>query len=360
MQKENKKIVLTGGHAATTAIATIEELIRRDTGNNLEIYWIGAERAVEGCDAKTLEAEVLPKMGVYFKPIPAGRIQRRFTLYTIPSILKIPFGFISAFILLLKIKPNVILSFGGFASYPVVFCGWLLGIPVILHEQTSRIGRANKFSLPFAKKIAISRESTKEFIKGNEWVLTGNPVMSQIMQVEPKTSLPEKPTLFIMGGSRGSQTINENIKPIIGQLVKSFSVIHQTGPLDFEEFKKLEKDGYQVFDRIDPMSLDNVYREADLMITRAGANTVSEILIIGRPTILIPIPWSYMNEQYENAKYLESIGLGQIIEQDKLTPEILLEKIIDLKNNWAKIEKKVDSPDRNAAEKLVSLLEDYC
>jgi UDP-N-acetylglucosamine--N-acetylmuramyl-(pentapeptide) pyrophosphoryl-undecaprenol N-acetylglucosamine transferase len=237
-------------------------------------------------------------------------------------------------------------------------CGWILGIPVILHEQTSCIGRANKYSLAFAKKIAISRESTKKYIKGDKWVLTGNPVMTQIREVEPKTSLPEKPTLFIMGGSRGSQTINENIKPIIGELSKSFNVIHQTGALDYDDFKKLETTGYRVHNRIDPMKLDNVYREADLMVTRAGANTVSEILITGRPAILIPIPWSYLNEQYENAKYLKSVGLGEIIEQDALTPEILLNKITELKNNWVKIQKRVDSPDRDAAGKLVSLLED--
>lgn len=360
MQKENNRIVLTGGHAATTAMATVEELIRRDKDKSLEIYWIGVEKAVEGSSVKTMEAELMPKMGVYFKPINTGRIQRRFTLWTIPSLLKIPFGFISALFLLLKIKPKVILSFGGFASFPVVVCGWFLGIPIVIHEQTACIGRANKYSLFFADKVALSRESSIKYINKKNYVVTGNPVMTQITEVKPKNEISTgKPTLFIMGGSRGSQRINENIKPIIDDLITEFNVIHQVGPMDHEEYKTLEKSGYQVFDRIDPMKIDNVYREADIVVARAGANTVSEILVTGRPAILIPIPWSYMNEQYENAKYVEEIGLGEIIPQEKLSPKLLYENIVKIKTNWKIINKNVVSPDIEASKKLVDLLEEY-
>jgi UDP-N-acetylglucosamine--N-acetylmuramyl-(pentapeptide) pyrophosphoryl-undecaprenol N-acetylglucosamine transferase len=358
MQKPNKtKIVLTGGHAATAAMAVVEELLRRSQKSEMEIYWIGVEKAVEGSNVKTLESELFPKMGVNFKPITMGRIQRRFTIWTIPSLLKIPFGFISALFLLLKIKPKVILSFGGAVAYPVVVCGWLLGIPIVIHEQTTMIGRANRFSAIFAKKIAIARESSKKYVNANKCVLTGNSVMTQITEVEPKTSIPEKPTLFIMGGSRGSQTINENIEPIIEKLRLKYNVIHQTGSIDFPRFSKYADEYYKVYDRIDPMKLDNVYREADLILSRAGANTVSEIIITGRPAVLIPIPWTYMNEQYENAKYAEGLGIATILPQKGLTPEKILDAIDERRNNWNKINKKIDSPDRKASAKIVDLLE---
>ena len=162
-----------------------------------------------------------------------------------------------------------------------------------------------------------------------------------------------------MGGSRGSQRINENIKPIVDDLIAEFNVIHQVGPMDFEEYKNLQKPGYQVFDRIDPMKIDNVYREADIIVARAGANTVSEILVTGRPAILIPIPWSYLNEQYENAKYVEEIGLGKIIPQEKLSPKLLFENIVKIRSDWKKINKKVVSSDVEASKKLVDLLEEY-
>lgn len=122
-QKKEKarKIVLTGGHAATTAVATVEEILRRR--ENWGLYWLGAKNAIEGKDVPTLDVEIFPKLSVSFNPIYAGRIQRKFSIWTIPSLLKIPVGFIQSLFLLKKIKPDLILSFGGFVSFPVVFWG---------------------------------------------------------------------------------------------------------------------------------------------------------------------------------------------------------------------------------------------
>ena len=128
-------MVFTGGHAATTAVAVVEEI--KDEGKEWKLYWIGVKNAIEGKKVITLESEVLPRLGVKFIPITTGRLQRKFTFYTIPSLLKIPVGFVQSFYYLLKIKPKAVLSFGGFASFPVVFNSRLLGIPVIVHEQTS-------------------------------------------------------------------------------------------------------------------------------------------------------------------------------------------------------------------------------
>jgi len=144
MEDKKTKIILTGGHGATTALATIEEIIRR--GKKTEIYWVGVKKAMEGSKVPSLESVMKTKSQVTFKPIIAGRLQRKFTLWTIPSLLRIPFGFVHALYILLSIKPSVILSFGGYAAFPLVFWGRLLGKPIIIHEQTSKVGRSNKLS----------------------------------------------------------------------------------------------------------------------------------------------------------------------------------------------------------------------
>ena len=139
----SKTILLTGGHAATTGIAVVEEIRRRESLKGAEIYWIGSLTAIEGSKFSTIESRTFPRIGVNFIPIIAGKIQTKFTRHTIPSLLKIPVGFIQAFWLMLKIKPKVTLSFGGYSSFPVIFWSWIFRIPVILHEQTVVAGRAS-------------------------------------------------------------------------------------------------------------------------------------------------------------------------------------------------------------------------
>ena len=148
-EEEEIKIVLTGGHAATPGLAVIQKLKDLYKKENLLIYWIGSKKAVEGSSASTLEYRIFPSMGVNFVGLTAGKIQTKLTKHTIPSLLKIPIGFIQSFFSLLKIKPKVIISFGGYASFPVVFWGWVFRVPVILHEQTSVVGRASFISAFF-------------------------------------------------------------------------------------------------------------------------------------------------------------------------------------------------------------------
>lgn len=369
MQKKLNKIpiVLTGGHAATTAIATIEEMLRRKE-EVWDIYWIGTKHAIEGKKIPTLESQVFPNMGISFRPIVAGRLQRKFSLWTIPSLAKIPFGFFHALYLLLKIRPRLILSFGGFAAFPVVLIGWLLRIPVIIHEQTAVLGMANKFSSFFATKIALSREASKDYFPEKKVVLVGNPIMTQIAEIQPKLTLGSPPTIFITGGSRGSTYVNSLIEELIESLLKEHVVIHHTGHIDFEKFSEIKRklpddisNNYEVYQMIDPMQIDGVYKRADLVISRAGANTVSEIIASKRPSILIPIPWSYKDEQTKNAEFAKSWGIAEILEQYGDKSSELLELIKKVFLNWDKIVNlvyKKKSPDIEASQKLIDLVEE--
>ncbi len=363
-----KRVLLTGGHAGTTAMAVVDEILRRYGKGGVDVYWIGVKTAFEGSKISSLESDFLFKLGVKSYFIHAGRLQMRFTKWTIPAFLKIPIGFFQSLLLLLKIKPQVVLSFGGFASFPVVFWSFFLRIPVVIHEQTAAAGRANLFGAFFAKKIAVSRKESMRFFSSKKAVLVGNPVMTQIWDVPFKENKSDPPVIYITGGSRGSVVINDAVLGAIAPLLDKYYVIHQTGKLDFERVEKerdllndFYKGRYEVYPVIDPMQIDGVYRRADIVVARAGANTVSEIMAVKRPSVLIPIPFSYLDEQTENAKVAVDFGVAVILSQDHLTWQSLKKRIDYVDKNWSAFVKKVkdkESPDKNAASLLVDLLED--
>ncbi len=357
---KSSRILLTGGHAATTGIAVIEELKKR-TGN-AEIYWIGAKSAISGSGATTLEHKIYPSLGVKYFEIKAGKLQTKFTRYTIPLILTIPIGFIQALFLVIKIKPEVILSLGGFASFPVVFWGWVMGVPVILHEQTLAAGRATISSAFFARKIALGRSESLKYFPPGKCVVTGNPLTSSVLSVRP-IKKPHNPiTILIMGGSRGSEFINEEIIKIVPELSAKYKIIHITGERDFEMYKDLAGRNYEVLSFVDPKDMDKYYSRSDIIISRSGANTVAEIIYIKRPAILIPLPRTFMNEQYKNADYAKKIGIAKVLTEKEVNPESLLSAIEETMTNWEKIVTHFlgyKSPDEASAKKLVDLLTDF-
>ncbi len=360
--KNEIRIVLTGGHAATPGIATVEELRKRDFGKKLEIYWIGSKKSVEGTKFSTLEYKIYPEIGVKFYPITAGKIQTKFTRHTVPSLLKIPVGFVQAFIALLKIRPKVVISFGGYASFPVVFWAWVFRIPVILHEQTVAAGRASMASSFFAARIAVSREESLKFFPKNRVTVTGNPVMQEIVKVKAKNTPGNPPTILIIGGSRGSQFINEEVSYIADKLTQKYKLIHVTGEANYLNYKNFESAWYEVISTVDPREVYKYYEKADIVISRAGANSVSEIIIVKRPAILIPLPRTFMDEQVKNAKYAEDFGVAKVMTEREVNSESLQSAIADSLENWSKIVGRIKekiSPDLNAAKNLVDLVSPF-
>lgn len=361
------KLILTGGHAATTAVAVVEEI--KSQGKDWKIYWIGVKNAIEGKKIVTLESEVLPRLGVKFLPLTTGRLQRKFTFWTIPSLFKIPMGFVQSFIYLLEIKPKAVLSFGGFAAFPVVFCAKMLRIPVIIHEQTSAAGRANLASAKFATKITLAREESRKLFPNSDCEVIGNPVMKDIKKVKPLGKLKSTPVIFVTGGSRGSQSINEALEKILKPLLAKYKLIHQTGGLDYLKFSDLKqkfpqalRDNYEVFIRVNPLDVSKMYSRATVIVSRAGANTTSEIMMVKRPAVLIPLPISYLDEQTKNANIAKKFGIAEIIPQDKLTSESLMNAIEKLILNLDKIVKNTKgkkSPDFEASKRLVNLVGSY-
>ncbi|MDO8429673.1 MAG: UDP-N-acetylglucosamine--N-acetylmuramyl-(pentapeptide) pyrophosphoryl-undecaprenol N-acetylglucosamine transferase [Candidatus Daviesbacteria bacterium] len=331
------KILLTGSHF-TPAQAVIEKL---QATANLEIVYIGRKTTREGDGSPSLESQILPQMGVKFRPIIAGRLQRNFGLYTIPSLLKVPVGFIQSFYILIKEKPDVILSFGGYVGVPVVISAWLLSIPIIIHEQTLVPSLATKISSLFADKIAVSFPGLTQ----DKVVVTGNPLRSEILDVNPDDSKidPEilrivnnakkdkRPLVLITGGNQGSHIINETIHEIIEDLTSRFSIIHQTGDSKFNDFEKLvdikktfkNSNHYLVRKFFTAGELAYIYKNCDLGVSRAGINTLQELAFFGVPSLVIPLEAVGGNEQTKNAKYFQELGLVQVLPQSNLKASTL-------------------------------------
>lgn len=367
MQKQTKKIVLTGGHAATTAYSVVEEIKKRKLG--LEIFWVGPKKAIEGREILTLSFQLLPKLGVCHCATIGGRLQRKWTVWTIPSLLKIPVSFVQSFLFLIKIRPSIIVSFGGYAAFPVVVCGWVLGIPIIIHEQTSSYGLANRISSFFARKIAIARDESRAFFPKKKVVLTGNPVMAKIVEVGRKENMGNPPTIYITGGSTGAQRINTSVDKILEILLTDFQVIHQTGELDFAYFKSRKeklneelKKNYNVEKFIEPDLVDRIFKKSDILVSRAGANTISEIMITARPSVIVPISWSRNGEQAKNAEAAKNAGIAVVIDENEITAEILLERIFFLKRNWKKMIASMNTNlaklDTGASARMVDLIKE--
>lgn len=356
------KILITGAHF-TPASAVIEELKKE---KNIEIVYVGRKTTQEGDSSLSIESQILPSMGVKFIPIITGRLQRSFTIYTIPSLLKIPFGILQALYIILSEKPDVILSFGGYVAVPVVITGWLFSVPVIAHEQTLVSGLANTISSFFADKLAVSFPSSA---RGEKVALTGNPIRQNILGLprsgkldlsHPRgvTKRQQKPAILITGGNQGSHAINLAVEESLGQLMKIASVIHVTGDnkyKDFERAKSRQTNNYLVKKWIDK-EWGEVLSKADLVISRAGINTLSELAYLEKPALVVPIPYLYGDEQNKNAKFFAKLGLVKILPQSQLSGSNLLKNITsmlkDLPNlkEKAKDAKKVIIPD--AAKRL--------
>jgi len=356
------KIVFTGGHAGSTGLAVMEEIVASD--KKWELHFVGTKRAVEGANQATFEARLLPGRGVIFHSIVAGRLQKRFSRHTIPSLLRVPIGFVSAFITLLTIRPSVVISFGGFVSVPVVFAAWLVRSPVVIHEQTAAFGLANRISSPFATKVLLARNTSVVQADAKKSVVIGNPVRKSIINIPKKRSIGSPPVVFVTGGSRGSQTLNTLVFEALPDLIKRYRIVHHTGDLDYELARSVKKELKKGKGRYVPYgfveNIADVFKKSDIVVARAGANTVSEIIVTSRPALLMPIPWTRYDEQNKNADLALEAGVALKLDQEGATADALLKKLRFIERNWssmANTASDIAGTDKHASKKFVNCIE---
>lgn len=358
------KVLITGTHF-TPAQAVICELKKYP---EIEIIYLGRRYTREGDKSLSVESTEIPKLGVKFLNLTTGRLQRSLTFYTIPSLFKIPVGFVQAFYYLIFEKPNVVLSFGGYLSVPVVVCSWLLSIPIIIHEQTLVMGVANTISKVFADKIALSFDKNVD----KRSMVTGNPLRGELLSKDvladpiykkfiENAKNKKKPLLLITGGNQGSHIINKVIGDILEELVKKYFIIHQTGDSKFQDFENLENkinnlnigDKYLVTKWISVGNMKLIYQSCDLVLSRAGINTLLELAYFKVPALVVPIPYIHKNEQEVNARFFNELGLCEILYQKDLLPESLLDKLSETQR--LKVPKEVEKVVRVDAAKLLAL-----
>lgn len=367
------KLAIIGGHLSP-ALAVIDSL-SKDT----QILFIGRKHIFEGDSATSLEHNIIKSLKIPFASISAGRLQRKFTKHTIPSLLKIPHGIVQSFCILRSFKPDVVLGFGGYLSLPVILSAFVLRIPVVIHEQTLEAGLSNKIASLFAKKICISWESSRNYFPARKTVLTGNPIRKELLNLPSKSSISnlqfsikdkKLPLIYITGGSSGSHFINTLVEGCIKELLEKFIVVHQTGESKYKDFERLEslrgslsqefKDRYILKKFIDSSDVGSIMQKANLLISRSGINTITELIYFEKPAILIPIPFSQNNEQLKNALFFKSLGLGEVLTQDSLNSAKMLQKVKEMINNINKYKIKNESNTlirKDAAQKIIETIE---
>ncbi len=355
------KIVIIGGHL-TPALSVIEEL-----PGDAELLYIGRKHPIEGDSAVSLEYETITKMGIPFYELKTGRIQRSISKRTVPSIAKIPYGLAQSISILRKFRPDVVVGFGGYVSFPPILAAKFLKIPIIIHEQTTEAGAANKLLSKYAYKVCISFESSKKYFSPEKTVLTGNPIRKSI--IEPKKTFKvdsPDPIIYITGGSQGSHFINQLVGEALGKLLDKFVVIHQTGgATEFNDFDKLiilrdglnkNQEKYIISKYFSTEEIGSILKVSSLVVSRAGINSVSEIIVLKKPALLIPLPVSQKDEQLKNAELVEKIGLGEILQQKELNSEVFLKKIDEMMSSIDnyKLSKSENNFPKNASKKIVN------
>lgn len=350
-----KKIVLTGGGTAghvTPNMALIPKL--RELG--YEIVYMGS---YEGIEKKLIEDFDIPYYG-----IATGKFRRYFDPKNFSDPFRVMKGMKEARNYLKEINPDVLFSKGGFVSVPVVRAAASLGIPCIIHESDITPGLANKLCIPVAKKVCCNFPETFSMLPTKKAVLTGSPIREELATGNKEAGYKlcgfnsSKPVIMVVGGSLGSAAINQAVRDILPDLLQEFQVVHLCGKEKVDNLL-LTKPGYKQFEYI-RSEMKDVFAMADIVISRAGANAISELLALRKPNILIPLPaTSSRGDQILNAKSFESQGFSIVIDEDDLTKKLLLEKIKELyTNRETYINTMNKSNQRDAIGTILGLIED--
>lgn len=348
-----KKIVLTGGGTAghvTPNIALIPELKRQ----GYDIHYIGSYDGIE--------SKLIADMGIPYYGISSGKLRRYIDLKNISDPFKVIRGLSQARHLMRKIKPDVVFSKGGFVSVPVVVAAKSKKIPCVIHESDMTPGLANKICIPCATRVCTNFPETLKHLPPEKAVLTGSPIRQELFHGDRAKGLSfcgfddKKPVILIIGGSLGASAINTAVRNILPKLLKEFQVIHLCGKDKLDSSLEGTK-GYVQFEYIKE-ELSDLMAASDIMISRAGANAICEILALRKPNILIPLSaQASRGDQILNAASFEKAGYSIVIQEEDVTDEGLMAAVHQAYSQRQEYRKAMErSQLNNSIDKIVGLI----
>lgn len=350
-----KKIVLTGGGTAghiTPNIALFDGLKKA----GYEIFYVGEKGG--------MEEELIKREGVPFFGIAAGKFRRDKSVKTMVKNLSDGFrvlkGIGQAKKILGEIRPDAVFSKGGFVSVPVVMAAHKLKIKVVCHESDMTPGLANKIALPYADKICVSFPETMNYVDREKAVLTGSPVRQTLFSGSREKGLKlcgfsgDKPVIMVMCGSQGSVKINQAVRGILPEITRTFNLIHLCGKGNAED---ISLDGYRQFEYVNE-ELPDIFSAADLVVSRAGANSISEFLALKKPNLLIPLGGAATRgDQILNAQSFEKQGFSMVLSESEMTEKSLAEciqKLYDSRERYLSAMEKSGSS--NGVKKILDVI----
>lgn len=349
-----KRIILTGGGTAGHVTPNIA-LLPRLKELNYDIHYIGSYNGIE--------KELIEQFGIPYHGISTGKLRRYFSLQNFTDPFRVIKGLDEARKLVKILKPDVIFSKGGFVSVPVVLAGKSRKVPTIIHESDMTPGLANKLSLSSATKVCCNFPETLEHLPEGKAVLTGSPIRQELLSGDKFKAreflhfTSDKPVIMIVGGSLGAVAVNNAVRAILPELLKKYQIIHLCGKGKVDE-SLLNMDGYAQFEYIRD-ELKDLFAITDIVISRAGANAICELLALHKPNLLIPLSANASRgDQILNARSFERQGFSMVLEEEELTNEILLGAINNLyENRETYIDTMKKSNQQNSIDTIIDLIE---
>lgn len=321
-----KRIVLTGGGTAghvTPNLALIPQLLKE----GWEVHYIGSENGIE----RTLLSEV---PDVTYHAIATGKLRRYLDIKNLTDPFRVLYGVGQSIKLIRSLKPNIVFAKGGFVSVPVVYGARINGVPVLLHESDMTPGLANRLTVPFAKKLLCTFPEAAK-LAGHKGECVGTPLRPELFSGRREEGIRlfglrrDRPVLMVVGGSVGSQAINRALRAALPKLLECFQVLHICGKGNLDS----SLEGTQMYCQREYLceEMAHAYAVADILISRAGSNTLCEILALNKPSLLIPYPKdASRGDQILNARSFAERGLARVLYQEDMTPELLAKEIVSV------------------------------
>ena len=350
-----KRIILTGGGTAghvTPNIALIPRL--RELG--YDIQYIGSYNGIE--------KDLIEPFDIPYHGISSGKLRRYFSIQNFTDPFRVVKGFGEARKLIKDLKPDVIFSKGGFVSVPVVLAGKQRRVPVIIHESDMTPGLANKIAIPSASTICCNFPETLESLPAGKAVLTGSPIRQELLSGNKIAALDlcgftaDKPVILVIGGSLGSVVVNNVLRQSLPELLNEFQIIHLCGKGKVDHSLGDTK-GYCQFEYI-KNELRDIFALADIVISRAGANAICELLALRKPNLLIPLSAkASRGDQLLNARSFERQGFSMVLEEEDLSTEALVSAVHTLyENRGTFIDAMRDSGQHNSIDTIIQLIDE--